>query len=82
MVVQHYSPYWLYFPAFVVVIVGLVIYFWHSTRTSFSRALVQSNILTWVQRRNKANWTFRRLLTSSGLLLATPSLQMALRNDS
>ncbi|VDC06515.1 unnamed protein product [Peniophora sp. CBMAI 1063] len=27
----HYSPYWLYFPAFVVVIVGLVIYFWHST---------------------------------------------------
>jgi len=27
----HYQPYWLYFPAFVVVIVGLVIYFWHST---------------------------------------------------
>ncbi|KAI0028671.1 DUF914-domain-containing protein [Vararia minispora EC-137] len=27
----HYSPYWLYFPAFAVVILGLVIYFWHST---------------------------------------------------
>lgn len=24
----HYRPYWLYFPSFVVVIVGLVIYFW------------------------------------------------------
>lgn len=27
----HFSPYWLYFPAFVVVISGLVIYFWHAT---------------------------------------------------
>ncbi|KAI0058948.1 DUF914-domain-containing protein [Artomyces pyxidatus] len=27
----HYSPYWLYFPAFTVVILGLIIYFWHST---------------------------------------------------
>ncbi|KAH7914847.1 hypothetical protein BJ138DRAFT_1143091 [Hygrophoropsis aurantiaca] len=27
----HYSPFWLYFPAFVVVIVGLVVYFWHAT---------------------------------------------------
>ncbi|KAI0051006.1 DUF914-domain-containing protein [Auriscalpium vulgare] len=27
----HYSPYWLYFPAFAVVILGLVVYFWHST---------------------------------------------------
>ncbi|EIM86773.1 DUF914-domain-containing protein [Stereum hirsutum FP-91666 SS1] len=27
----HYSPYWLYFPSFVVVIVGLVVYFWRST---------------------------------------------------
>jgi solute carrier family 35 protein F1/2 len=26
----HYSPYWLYFPAFAIVIVGLVIYFWSS----------------------------------------------------
>jgi len=26
----HYSPYWLYFPSFVVVIIGLVIYFWHA----------------------------------------------------
>ncbi|KAI9567985.1 solute carrier family 35 member SLC35F1/F2/F6, partial [Boletus coccyginus] len=28
---QHYSPYWLYFPAFAVVMSGLVIYFWHAT---------------------------------------------------
>ncbi|KAI0352320.1 DUF914-domain-containing protein [Trametes cingulata] len=27
----HYSVYWLYFPAFVVVILGLIIYFWHAT---------------------------------------------------
>ncbi|KAI0073270.1 DUF914-domain-containing protein [Panus rudis PR-1116 ss-1] len=27
----HYKVYWLYFPAFVVVISGLIIYFWHST---------------------------------------------------
>ncbi|KAH7917611.1 DUF914-domain-containing protein [Leucogyrophana mollusca] len=27
----HYSPFWLYFPAFVVVIIGLVVYFWHAT---------------------------------------------------
>ncbi|KAG8216339.1 hypothetical protein J3R82DRAFT_6413 [Butyriboletus roseoflavus] len=27
----HYSPYWLYFPAFAVVMMGLVIYFWHAT---------------------------------------------------
>lgn len=29
---QHFSPFWLYFPAFGVVIVGLIIYFWHATR--------------------------------------------------
>lgn len=28
---QHYSPFWLYFPAFVVVLAGLVVYFWHAT---------------------------------------------------
>ncbi|KAJ6493675.1 DUF914-domain-containing protein [Mycena vitilis] len=28
----HYSPYWLYFIAFALVLVGLVTYFWHSTR--------------------------------------------------
>jgi len=26
----HYSPFWLYFPAFAVVLVGLVIYYWHA----------------------------------------------------
>lgn len=28
---QHYSVYWLYFPAFAVVIIGLIIYFWVAT---------------------------------------------------
>ncbi|KIK99792.1 hypothetical protein PAXRUDRAFT_432759 [Paxillus rubicundulus Ve08.2h10] len=27
----HYSPFWLYFVAFPVVVIGLVIYFWHAT---------------------------------------------------
>ncbi|KII87432.1 hypothetical protein PLICRDRAFT_43071 [Plicaturopsis crispa FD-325 SS-3] len=27
----HYSPFWLYFPSFVVVIIGLIIYFWSAT---------------------------------------------------
>jgi len=27
----HFQPYWLYFPSFIVVIVGLIVYFWHST---------------------------------------------------
>ncbi|KAG8735116.1 hypothetical protein FRC10_010968 [Ceratobasidium sp. 414] len=27
----HYRPYWLYFVAFVVIICGLIAYFWHST---------------------------------------------------
>ena len=31
---QHYRPFWLYFPAFAVVIVGLVIYFWSAPRMS------------------------------------------------
>ncbi|KAI6016084.1 DUF914-domain-containing protein [Pisolithus microcarpus] len=28
---NHYSPYWLYFPSFCVVVLGLVVYFWHAT---------------------------------------------------
>jgi hypothetical protein len=28
---QHYSPYWLYFPSFAVVLTGLIIYFWTAT---------------------------------------------------
>ncbi|KAJ7155529.1 DUF914-domain-containing protein [Mycena crocata] len=27
----HYDPYWLYFIAFALVLVGLITYFWHST---------------------------------------------------
>ncbi len=29
----HYHPYWLYFIAFAVVILGLITYFWHDTRS-------------------------------------------------
>lgn len=32
---QHYKPYWLYFVAFAVILVGLVVYFWSATRTYF-----------------------------------------------
>jgi solute carrier family 35 protein F1/2 len=41
---QHFSPYWLYFPAFIVVILGLIIYFWHATRKSI-QSLVLLNVL-------------------------------------
>jgi solute carrier family 35 protein F1/2 len=27
----HFKPYWLYFPSYTVVILGLFVYFWHST---------------------------------------------------
>jgi solute carrier family 35 protein F1/2 len=27
----HYQPFWLYFPAFAVVLVGLIVYFWTAT---------------------------------------------------
>jgi solute carrier family 35 protein F1/2 len=27
----HFEPYWLYFPSFTVVLLGLIVYFWHST---------------------------------------------------
>lgn len=30
----HYKPFWLYFPAFAVVVIGLVVYFWHATPES------------------------------------------------
>jgi hypothetical protein len=30
---QKLNPYWLYFPAFGVVILGLIVYFWHKART-------------------------------------------------
>jgi len=37
----HYSPYWLYFPSFVVVIIGLIIYFWHATPEQQGKVSVQ-----------------------------------------
>jgi len=30
----HYKPYWLYFPSFSVVIIGLIVYFWSATPES------------------------------------------------
>ncbi|KAH7882285.1 solute carrier family 35 member SLC35F1/F2/F6 [Phlebopus sp. FC_14] len=37
----HYSPYWLYFPAFGVVISGLFIYFWDATPEEQGESKVQ-----------------------------------------
>ena len=39
---KHFEPYWLYFPSFAVVIVGLIVYFWHSTRTSLEMPFLLS----------------------------------------
>lgn len=41
MTSQHYSPYWLYFISFAVVLVGLVIYFWHATREDYHHLLTR-----------------------------------------
>ncbi|KAF9235620.1 solute carrier family 35 member SLC35F1/F2/F6 [Melanogaster broomeanus] len=38
---SRYSPYWLYFPAFAVVVSGLVIYFWHATPEEQGESNVQ-----------------------------------------
>jgi len=45
----HYSPFWLYFPAFAVVIVGLVVYFWHATPES--QGSIDPRAPKYVQRR-------------------------------
>ncbi|KIK97439.1 hypothetical protein PAXRUDRAFT_136318 [Paxillus rubicundulus Ve08.2h10] len=37
----HYSPYWLYFPSFAVVISGLMVYFWHVTPEEQGESNVQ-----------------------------------------
>jgi len=29
---KHYRPFWLYFVAYVIIIAGLITYFWFSTR--------------------------------------------------
>ncbi|KIJ55647.1 hypothetical protein M422DRAFT_73421 [Sphaerobolus stellatus SS14] len=49
----HYRPFWLYFPAFVVVIAGLVVYFWHATPEDQGKLDPQapSYVLTRAQRR-------------------------------
>jgi len=45
----HYSPYWLYFVAFAVVISGLVIYFWHATPES--QGILDPQAPTYIQRK-------------------------------
>ncbi|KAF8518954.1 DUF914-domain-containing protein [Hysterangium stoloniferum] len=45
----HFKPFWLYFPAFVVVIVGLVVYFWHATPEEQGKLDPQAPV--YVQRR-------------------------------
>ncbi|ETW79224.1 hypothetical protein HETIRDRAFT_324636 [Heterobasidion irregulare TC 32-1] len=47
----HYSPYWLYFPAFAVVILGLIIYFWHTTPEEQGKLDIQAP--AYVARRNE-----------------------------
>jgi solute carrier family 35 protein F1/2 len=37
----HYQPFWLYFPAFAVVLVGLIVYFWTATRKRSSLRLTK-----------------------------------------
>jgi len=48
----HYQPYWLYFPSFAVVIVGLIVYFWHSTPEQQGKTDIQ--VPVYVTRRGGA----------------------------
>ena len=50
---QHYSVYWLYFPAFAVVILGLIIYFW--TATPESQGKLDPHSPEYVQRRRETS---------------------------
>jgi len=48
----HYQPFWLYFPAFAVVVVGLVVYFWHATPESQGKLNPQAPAYVRKHRRN------------------------------
>jgi len=47
----HYKPYWLYFVAYAVIIVGLIVYFWSSTPESQGK--VEPRAPSYVQPRNE-----------------------------
>jgi len=46
----HYRPYWLYFPAFAVVIIGLIIYFWSAPPEDQGK--IEPRAPAYVQRRD------------------------------
>jgi len=48
----HYKPYWLYFPSFGVVILGLIVYFWVSTPEQQGKTDIQ--VPVYVTRRGGA----------------------------
>ncbi|OJT01880.1 hypothetical protein TRAPUB_7657 [Trametes pubescens] len=49
----HFSVYWLYFPAFAVVLLGLIIYFWHATPEEQGK--LEPRAPEYVVQRNGAN---------------------------
>ena len=64
---QHYRPFWLYFIAFAVVIVGLITYFWHSTREqSLSQFCVVLSTSFASRRTGKAQPRFASLREETG----------------
>ena len=46
MGLQHYKPFWMYFVAFAVIIFGLIVYFWSSTREFCGRVTSGGSMLT------------------------------------
>lgn len=48
----HFTPYWLYFPSFTVVLLGLVVYFWHTTPEE--QGTVNIRTPNYVKRRGEA----------------------------
>ncbi|KAH9983912.1 DUF914-domain-containing protein, partial [Russula compacta] len=47
----HFEPYWLYFPSFTVVILGLIVYFWHDTPEEQGK--IDIRVPSYVTRRNE-----------------------------
>jgi len=45
---QHYRPYWLYFLSFVVILSGLITYFWHSRRKCLVSFRIRLNFLSMI----------------------------------
>ncbi|KZT65617.1 DUF914-domain-containing protein [Daedalea quercina L-15889] len=47
----HYRPFWLYFPAFAVVILGLVIYFWSASPEAQGK--IEPRVPTYIERQRE-----------------------------